>query len=354
MKNFGRIVLAATLAGTMVVTPVIAAPEADELEQEKQAAQDSVDSLQSQLTEIISNINQLEKQLVDKGQEIIKAKEDLSEAEEAEKKQYDDMKLRIRFMYEQGDTSLLEALMTADSFTDLMNKAEYVQDVHSYDREKLNEYIETKKKVYALKTALEEEQKNMESMKADFQEEEDSLNEMIESKKAEVDNIEELLQAALAAATYSSQAQQTAGNAGETLTAGAGTAGSDASGGGSFTPPVYSGTGNSSLAQMIVSVATSQLGVPYVYGGASPSGFDCSGLVMYCHSAAGIGLSHYSESQGAGATVSDPQPGDVVYYPGHVGIYIGGGQMIHAPQEGDVVKISNVNDVGTPTYVRYW
>lgn len=358
MKKFGRIVLAATLAGTMVVTPVIAAPEVDELEQEKQAAQDSVDSLQSQLTEIISNINQLERQLVDKGQEIIKAKEDLSEAEEVEKKQYDDMKLRIRFMYEQGDTSLLEALMTADSFTDLMNKAEYVQNVHSYDREKLNEYIEAKKKVYTLKTTLEEEQKNMESMKADFQTEEDSLNEMIESKKAEVDNIEELLQAALAAATYSSQAQQMAGNAGETLTAGAdaagaGTAGGNTSGGG-FTPPVYSGTGNSSMAQTIVSVAMGQLGVPYVYGGASPSGFDCSGLVMYCHSAAGIGLSHYSESQGAGATVSDPQPGDIVYYPGHVGIYIGGGQMIHAPQEGDVVKISNVNDVGTPTYVRYW
>lgn len=341
MKKFGRIVLAAALSGTMIVSPVIAAPKVDELEQEKQAAQDSVDSLQIQLTEIISNINQLERQMVDKGQEIITAKEDLAEAEETEKKQYDDMKLRIRFMYEQGDTSLLEALMTANSFTDLMNKAEYMQNVHSYDREKLNEYIEAKKKVYTLKTTLEEEQKNMESMKADFQAEEDSLNEMIESKKAEVDNIEELLQAALAAATYSSQAQQAAGN--------------DTSGnGGGVTPPVYSGSGDSSLAQTIVSVAMGQLGVPYVYGGASPSGFDCSGLVMYCHSAAGIGLSHYSESQGAGATVSDPQPGDIVYYPGHVGIYIGGGQMIHAPQEGDVVKISNVNDVGTPTYVRYW
>lgn len=352
MKKFGRIVLAATLAGTMIVSPVIAAPEADELEQEKQAAQESVDALQSQLTEIISNINQLERKLVDKGEEIIQAKEELAEAEEVEQKQYEDMKLRIRFMYEQGDSSLIEALMTANSFTELMNKAEYVQNVHSYDREKLNEYIEAKKMVYTLKTTLEEEQKSMESMKADFQTEEDNLNEMIESKKAEVDNIDELLQAALAEATYGQMQQQTVGGTGDSGEAADNS--SEDGLGGEFTAPVYSGTGNSSLAQMIVSAAQSQLGVPYVYGGASPSGFDCSGLVMYCHSAAGIGLSHYSESQGAGATVSDPQPGDIVYYPGHVGIYIGGGQMIHAPQEGDVVKVSNVNDVGTPTYVRYW
>lgn len=354
MKKIGRVVLAATLAGTMIVSPVIAAPEVDELKQEKQTAQESVDSLQSQLTEIISNINQLEKKLVDKGEEIIQAKEELAVAEDVEQKQYEDMKLRIRFMYEQGDNSLIEALMTADSFTDLMNKAEYVQNVHSYDREKLNEYMEAKKMVYTLKTTLEEEQKSMESMKADFQAEEDNLHEMIESKKAEVDNIDELLQAALAAATYS-QVRQETGAAGDSGEAAENAPEDDnSSGSGNFTAPVYSGTGNSSLAQMIVSAAQSQLGVPYVYGGASPSGFDCSGLVMYCHSAAGISLSHYSESQGAGATVSDPQPGDIVYYPGHVGIYIGGGQMIHAPQEGDFVKISNVNDVGTPTYVRYW
>lgn len=349
MKKFGRIVLVAALAGTIMVTPVMAAPEIDELEQEQQAAQEDVDALKAQLTEIIGNISQLEKNLVDKGQQIIQAKEELEVAEEIEKKQYEDMKLRIRFMYEKGDDGLLEAFMTAESFTDLVNKAEYIQSVHSYDREKLEDYIEARQNVYTLKTALEEEQKNMEAMKADFQAEENKLNEMIASKEAEVENIGELLREALAAVT-----QQTAGAAGGGAAGTGGAAVSADNPGGGSANPVYSGTGDSSLAQIIVSAAYNQLGVPYVWGGASPSGFDCSGLVMYCHSAAGVSLSHYSESQGAGGAVSDPQPGDVVYYPGHVGIYIGNGQMIHAPQENDVVKISDVYAVGTPTFVRYW
>lgn len=350
MKKFGRIVLAAALAGTMTVTPVMAAPEVGELEQEKQAAQESVDALKTQLTETIGKISQLEKSLVDKGKEVIQAKEELAKAEETERKQYEDMKLRIRFLYEQGDKSLLEAIMTAESFTDLVNKAEYIQNVHSYDREKLTDYIEARQNVYMLKTVLEEEQKNMEAVKADFEAEENNLNEMIASKQAEVENIGELLKEALAAVTQ----QQAAGTPGGTP--GNSTGGTEGSGteSGGFNNPVYSGTGDASLAQIIVSAAYNQLGVPYVWGGASPSGFDCSGLVMYCHNAAGVSLDHYSESQGAGGAVSDPQPGDVVYYPGHVGIYIGNGQMIHAPEENDVVKISNVYDVGTPTFVRYW
>ena len=345
MKKFGRLVLAAALAGMLTGTPVMAAPEIEELEQEEQAAKDSVEALKSQLAETIGKISELEKNLVDKGKEVIQAKENLAKAEQTEKKQYEDMKLRIQFMYEQGDDSLLEALMTAESFTDLVNKAEYIQSVHSYDREKLEDYIEARQDVYAKKTALEEEQKSMEALKTDFQAEEDHLNEMIASKQAEVENIGELLKEALALVT-----QQPTGDAG---TGGDGANSGSGSGGGSSNP-VYSGAGNTSIAQAIVGAAYGQLGVPYVWGGASPSGFDCSGLVMYCHSAAGIGLDHYSESQGAGGAVSDPQPGDVVYYPGHVGIYIGNGQMIHAPEAGDVVKISDVYAVGSPTFVRYW
>ena len=101
----------------------------------------------------------------------------------------------------------------------------------------------------------------------------------------------------------------------------------------------------------VVGIAMRYLGVPYVWGGASPSGFDCSGLVMYAFAQIGVSLPHSSYAQfgmGAPVSMSQLQPGDLVFFAGasHVGIYIGGGQFIHAPHTGDVVKISSLSDHG--------
>lgn len=94
----------------------------------------------------------------------------------------------------------------------------------------------------------------------------------------------------------------------------------------------------------IVEAAYSQLGVPYVWGGSTPGvGLDCSGLTQYCYAQAGVYIPHYSEDQAAGGTkvaLSDARPGDILWRPGHVAIYIGGDQYIHEPQTGDVCKIS--------------
>jgi cell wall-associated NlpC family hydrolase len=99
----------------------------------------------------------------------------------------------------------------------------------------------------------------------------------------------------------------------------------------------------------VVGIAMQQLGTPYVWGGSSPGGFDCSGLVAYVYSQVGVSLPHYSGAQWQmGTPVSKDQlePGDLVFFDGvgHVGIYIGGGQFIHAPHTGDVVKISSLSD----------
>jgi cell wall-associated NlpC family hydrolase len=90
------------------------------------------------------------------------------------------------------------------------------------------------------------------------------------------------------------------------------------------------------------------LGVPYVWGGSSPRGFDCSGLVMYVFAQIGVSLPHSSYAQAAMGTpvsIDQLQPGDLVFFTGasHEGIYIGGGQFIHAPHTGDVVKISSLS-----------
>jgi cell wall-associated NlpC family hydrolase len=99
----------------------------------------------------------------------------------------------------------------------------------------------------------------------------------------------------------------------------------------------------------VVGIAMQYLGVPYKWGGASPSGFDCSGLIMYVYAQVGVSLPHYTGSLwGMGVPVSrgDLQPGDLVFFNGlgHAGIYAGGGSFVHAPHTGDVVKVSSLSD----------
>ena len=105
-------------------------------------------------------------------------------------------------------------------------------------------------------------------------------------------------------------------------------------------PPTHSG---------VAGIALSQLGTPYVWAGSAPGGFDCSGLVMWAYAQVGVSLPHSTYAQWAyGVSVSRDQlqPGDLVFFDGlgHVGIYIGGGQFVHAPHTGDVVKISSLDE----------
>jgi cell wall-associated NlpC family hydrolase len=115
-------------------------------------------------------------------------------------------------------------------------------------------------------------------------------------------------------------------------------------------PNIPTGGGTGAGHPQAASIALQYLGVPYVYGGSSPSGFDCSGLVMYVYGRLGISLPHYTVAQwNATEPVSSPQPGDLVFFNGlgHVGIYIGNGQFVDAPHTGSVVRIDSISGFGS-------
>ena len=355
MNKFGRRILAALITSSLVVTPVLAAPSVDDLQKSKASAQSEVNSLQSQLQSIVSKITQLEADLTTKGEEIIQAQADLEQAQEDEKTQYAAMKLRIKYMYEAGDATALESLVSSEDFSDLLSKAEYVQSVHGYDREKLEEYVATKQKIADLKEQLETEQSQLESMQTEYETEESNLTTLIDSKQAEVADLDSQIQEAAEKAAKEEEERQKKAEeerqkqlqaASQNSTTTNGNSGSSNSSSSSNSNKGNSSSSSSSSSGSYVSGSTvsraySALGKPYVWGAAGPNSFDCSGLVSFCLTGR---YSHtYSSSDFVGLTkVSNPQPGDICVRVGHVGVYIGGGQMIHAPHTGDVVKISAV------------
>ena len=151
---------------TAFETPVFAEPEnqVETLENQKSEVEAQADSINSQLVSLLVSYKALQQDIENQQVRIGEVGQDLAVAQENEQKQYEDMKLRIKYMYENGDASFAEAILTATSYSDLVNKSEYVEKVHGYDRNKLMEYVQTKEEVANLKTELEGEQADMEVM----------------------------------------------------------------------------------------------------------------------------------------------------------------------------------------------
>ena len=395
LKKAAAVLLTASLAFSLSVTPVLA-DNVNDLKEQKQAAEDEVSSLQSQLNTLMTKITELENDLITTGEEITQTEADLQTAQDDEQKQYEDMKLRIKYMYEAGSGSAaVEKVMTTGSISGMLTQAEYSQQVHTFDRQKLKEYAETVQKVKDLQDTLETKMDDLKKTQTEFEAQQDELNTTITEKSAEVANLDDQLQAAIKKAAEEEAARQkaaeeaaakkaaqqssstsnknTSGNTGSTTTKTENsTVNNNTSTPSTSTPsvstppastpsednsasdtPVYTPDYNQSAADIIVSAAWSQVGkATYVWGTQIPYvSFDCSGLVQWCYAQAGISIPRQSTSiKNSGTIVSDPRPGDICWTPGHVAIYIGNGQMIEAQQDGVPICVSKVR---ATYYIRY-
>ena len=346
--------------------------KAEEAASKKNAAQSQVTRLSSDLTDLLADIQILESDMDAKEKEIKQAETDYQAAKNEEDKQYAAMKKRIQYMYEKGDTEYLDIFLKVKSMSDLLNKAEYVEDIYTYDRNMLVTFQETKQKVADYKSDLEEDKAEMEGMKLEYQEQQGQLENLIATKKKEVTNFDsQLAQAKKDAAVYAQtvekknqeirrakeeearkkaeeEARKKAEEAKKKGSAAIKTPASSKKNNKYTGPSSSKSSGGTAEGRAIADYGLQFLGNPYVFGGTSlTNGIDCSGVVqaVYRHFGYSVPRSS-SEQRSAGREVSysEAQPGDIICYAGHVGIYIGNGQIVHASTPATGIK------VGTATY----
>ncbi|MCR4908486.1 MAG: C40 family peptidase [Lachnospiraceae bacterium] len=364
-----------------------AAEGAAEAEAEAAAAEE-------ELVALISTVEIIEGEIEDKRKEIEQAQADYEAAKQKEEELYQAMVNRIRFMYENGDLSqqYLQIFLESKDMADFLNRRKYASELYDYDRKLLAQYDEAKKEVKERELALKEDLEEMEEEKNTLEEQQKLLEQLISEQRKKLANFESILSSARAkASAYKQQINEAnaqiraiekaeaeerrrkaeeekrrkeeearkkkeAEEEGEgeekdtedmddySERSGIGDTGEEDDPGDSGGSGGSGGKKGSATGNEVASYAKKFIGNPYVPGGTSlTEGCDCSGFTssVYSHFGYSIPRTSYAQAScGRGVSYSDAEPGDIICYAGHVGIYIGGGQIVHASTPATGIKIT--------------
>lgn len=334
--------------------------EINGLKDQQQTTADDIKNKSAKLDEILAAQKKLQKDITSKQAEIEQNQKDLAAAQEKQQEQYDAMKKRIQFMYENSaEDNIWTAIIESNGITDMLNRIEYVSDVYDSDRALMDSYQAAVEQVKEIGTKLDNDMNELTAMQDDYEKQQADVEAAIvalENQKEQyasqiaqaqqqAENYQNIItaqgkiiqeQEAAAAAAAAARANSSSSSGSSSSSSydggGAGNGGiaSDYAAGGGKNPGASTGVSGSS----VVSYAMQFVGNPYVWGGNSlTNGVDCSGFVHEVYAHFGISTPRYSQafkSVGQAVSFDNIQPGDVVVYPGHVAIYAGGGVIVEA------------------------
>jgi len=344
----------------------------EELAEEQEGIVEEIEEINDALVQVMAEVEVLRLGLIDKEAEIATAQIAYDDALIKENEQYEAMKIRIQYMYEAGDPDYVAMLMEAGSISEMLTKADYIEDLYEYDRNMLQEYQNTVQEVADLKISLETEKEEMLAMQSDYEEEQAYMEGVIMELQAVSDDYAAQIASAEAVAVEYArkleeqnaeiarleeearrEAEEAARRAAEEAArqaAAASVAGTADTGvivttnASSYdVSSIYTAAG-SDLGKSIAVYGCQFIGNPYVAGGTSlTNGADCSGFIYSIYKDFGYTVprtSYALRSAGTEVAYADAQPGDVVCYAGHVALYIGNGMIVHASSARTGIKIS--------------